>query len=266
MGALPVTPFPDAGVPSIAATNTPPAVPFPPTLTPTSLPAAFVFGKSAQGKDLTAYRFGAGSRHIMLVGGVHTGYETNTVGLVRELRTHFEAASGEIPPNVALILVPALNPDGLTYGEQLRGRFNANEVDLNRNWGCSWSPTAVFRDNPVSPGNQPFSEPEVQALGALIQQVNPYAVLFYHSAARGVFPGNCERHVSDGLAQVYADASGYPFQSDFADYTVTGSASGWVDSYGIPSVDVELATASDTEFWNNLRGVQAVMAWIGGMP
>lgn len=237
-----------------------------PSATPTLLPEAFQFGQSALGTPLTAYRYGTGSRIILLVGGVHTGFETNTVQLMRELQDHYTRNPNGVFSQISLVMIPVLNVDGLTYGEQLRGRFNANEVDLNRNWACGWSADAVFKDQAVNAGRAAFSEPETMALGALIQQIRPSVVIFYHAAARGVFPGNCGGFVSDPLAAVYSAASGYPYSSEFSDYTVTGSASGWVDSQGIPSVDVELATTTDTEILENLRALDAVQNWLAARP
>lgn len=203
---------------------------------------------------------------ILLVGGVHTGFETNTVGLLNELRDYFAVTPQTILPDISLVFVPVLNPDGLERGRQISGRFNANGVDLNRNWGCGWSAEAVFRTTPVSPGHAAFSEPETLALGSLIQQMRPAAVLFYHAAARGVFPGNCEKFVSSDLAQVYSTASGYPYSTEFGEYSVTGSAPAWVDSQGIPAIDVELASADETEFIINLNAIRAVMAWLNNNP
>jgi hypothetical protein len=119
---------------------------------------------------------------------------------------------------------------------------------------------------PVNPGSAAFSEPESMALGALIQQIQPQAVLFYHGAANGIFPGNCEGFVSDPLAAVYSASSGYPYSSDFTNYTVTGSASGWVDSQRIPAIDVELATTTETEIIKNLQGIDGVQRWLAARP
>ena len=109
---------------------------------------------------------------------------------------------------------------------------------------------------------EPFSEPESTALGSLIQRVNPVAVLFYHSAANGVYAGSCDgSSVSDDLAELYGTASGYPYGEEFSAYTVTGTAPSWVDSIGIPSLDIELATATGTEFSRNFEAIQAVQQW-----
>jgi hypothetical protein len=233
-----------------------------PTVRP-ELPSAFVFGQSVQGRDLTARRIGEGDRIIMLVGGIHGGFERNTIDLVRALIAYFEANPGRILPGIAFVFVPSLNPDGVAAGETLAGRFNANTVDLNRNWECGWSANAFFRDQPVNPGTQPLSEPETQALAALINDVRPEVVLFYHSAADGIFAGNCNGSgLSDEMVGVLGGATGYSFGQPFSAYDVSGTAAAWVDSLGIPSADVELATATDPEFDRNLRGVMALQCWL----
>jgi hypothetical protein len=215
-----------------------------------------------QGRDLIAQRIGTGEAVLLLVGGVHAGYESNTVRLMDEMIAHYQARPAEVLPGVTLLIVPALNVDGLAQGERLRGRWNANGVDLNRNWGCGWSAQAEYFGGQANPGPAAFSEPETQALGALIELVRPRAALFYHAAARGVFAGNCQGDVSAGLARVYGEAVGYPFEAVFSAYQVTGSAPAWLDSIGIPAADVELASSDQTELLRHLRGVQAVQAWL----
>ena len=235
-----------------------------PTATATALPQTFIFGQSAEGRDLIAYRYGAGQFVIMLVGGIHTGFESNTIDLIFEIQEHFQNHPGTIEPDVTFILIPVLNPDGQQKGRVLAGRFNGNDVDLNRNWGCGWSPDAFFNDRAVNAGSEAFSEPESSALGSLIQRINPASVIFYHSAANGVYAGNCGENEadSDGLAAIYGEASGYPYGTEFNSYPVTGTAPGWVDSIGIPALDVELASAEITEVERNLRAIIAVQTWV----
>ncbi|MDQ7024167.1 MAG: DUF2817 domain-containing protein [Anaerolineae bacterium] len=248
---------------SLTPSDTP--IPPPPTQTATPLPEAFTFGHSAQGRDLLAYRFGTGQHIILLAGGIHAGFEANTVDLMNELRSHFALNPQAIERDVTLLIVPAFNPDGLTFGRVIRGRFNGNQVDLNRNWGCDWSENAEFNNGAVDPGAEPFSEPETTALGSLIQRVQPAAVMFYHAAANGIFAGDCETGgVSDELAQIYGEASRYPYGEAFSAYRVTGTAVSWIDGLGIPAVDVELASSSETEFNRNLQAILAVQQWIVG--
>lgn len=200
---------------------------------------------------------------LVLVGGVHAGFESNTIELVEALRAHFASNPADILEGVTLLFVPVLNPDGQARGRILEGRFNANGVDLNRNWGCGWSPQAEWRLGPVNPGAAPFSEPETQALGALIEQTMPSAVLLYHGAANGVYAGDCGGDgASFALAAVYGEASGYPYGAPFSEYNLTGTIPNWLESRGIAAVDVELATSEGIEFARNLRGVLAVQRWV----
>lgn len=227
-----------------------------------------MIGTSAGGHDLIAQRFGAGGRVLLLVGGIHGGWEANTVELMHALIDHFAAAPQDIPPNVGVIIVPNANPDGFVYTGIPRGRFNDNGVDLNRNWSCDWSSNAFWRQERVSPGLQPFSEPESQALRDLILTERPAAALFYHSASNAIYAGECdgEDRGSAALAAVLGDATGYSYGADFGAYPVTGTASDWADGQGIPAADVELANHDDREFERNLRGVLAVMAWLADAP
>lgn len=247
----------------LVITAQPSLTPATPTYTPTLLPDVFAYGKSVEDRDLVAYRFGNGNAVVMLVGGIHAGAESVTVRLMEQFIEHYEDTPDDIMDGISLLIVPVANPDGYILGEINIGRFNAREVDLNRNWNCGWEDTAYWGENEVNPGSEPFSEPETIALGGLIQQVQPGAVLFYHAAARGVFAGRCgdEDHSSQ-LATVYGEASGYPYGEPFTDYVVTGTAPAWVNSIGLAAADIELSSTDDTEYVRNLRAVQAVQQWV----
>lgn len=237
-----------------------------PNLRPAQLPDVFGYGQSVEGRTLTAHKIGNGDRVIMLVGGIHGGYEANTITLIEQFIIHFTNNPLDVLPNITLILIPSANPDGASYGRSLRGRFNANGVDLNRNWDCGWQAEAYFRDTPVYAGDKPFSEPESLALAALINDLRPAVVLFYHSAANGIYAGDCQTGgVSDDMVAILGQATGYPYGVTFTDYAVSGTASSWVDGLGIPSADVELASAELTEFSRNLAGIRALQCWLTQM-
>ena len=235
---------------------------------PAAAPGDEVIGLSAGNHALVARRYGAGERALLLVGGMHGGWEQNTVVLVERLASHFAAHPEDIPAGWSVVLVPAANPDGVLLGRSTAGRFNSHGVDLNRNWGCDWQPAAVWRETPVSPGAGPLSEPETQALAAFITRLQPAAALFYHSQEGGVFEGDCPTSPatvdSAQMAAVYGEASGYAYGRSFSAYPVTGTAASWADGQGIYSADVELATPNLAEFDANLRGVLALLAWLDG--
>lgn len=254
-----------------------PAAPAP--LTPIPFPSRdygyTIAGYSVQGRAIEAFSFGEGSQNVVFVGGIHGGYEWNTVLLAYQIVDYFNGNRDQIPDAVTVHIIPAANPDGLhlvtgregrffpenVIAETTPGRFNANNVDLNRNWPCNWSATAEWGRTGVFPGNGPFSEPETRALADYLSALAPRSVIFWHSAAGGlVAPGLCagDDAGSGQLAQIYGDAAGYA-AGPFTAYDVTGSASDWLVSQGIPAIAVELFTHESTEYGRNLAGVQAVL-------
>ncbi|MBZ0286347.1 MAG: hypothetical protein K8I30_01935, partial [Anaerolineae bacterium] len=90
-------------------------------------------------------------------------------------------------------------------------------------------------------------------------------VLFYHSAAGGVYAGSCNGdHGSAFMSQILGQATGYSYGQVFSAYRVTGTAASWVDGEGIPSADVELLSWDESEFERNLAGVMALQEWLVG--
>lgn len=242
----------------------------------------FEIGRSAGGLPIEAYRFGRGPIRLVLVGGIHGGYEWNTILLAYAVVDHYHTHAAEIPALFTLDIVPVANPDGqlLSTGKTGRftptditaapaatiaGRFNRNGVDLNRNWGCNWSPTAQWQSRRVSGGAAPFSEVETTALRRFLSDPPPAGVIFWHSAAGGVFAGGCDGRfaAADALATAFADGSGYPFRTSFAGYRVTGDATGWLSLQGIPAIDVELYNHDDIDMAQNFDGVEAVLIYLG---
>lgn len=230
-------------------------------------PGDILVGYSFEGSPLIARRFGEGSRVLLLVGGIHGGWESNTVVLMEELLDHFAGVPQDIPAGTALVIIPVANPDGYQLGRVSRGRFNGAGVDLNRNWSCDWSPDAYWRQQRVNAGVAPMSEPETQALAEFILQLRPSGVLFFHSAANGVFAGECNGdHGSQALSAAFGKAGGYPYGAPFTAYPVTGTAASWADSAGIPAADVELRSWTDSEYERNLRGVLGLLEWLAATP
>ena len=184
---------------------------------------------------------------------------------------------------MTLHIIPAANPDGIYAVTQKVGRitaadilitdleatfparFNANGVDLNRNWDCGWSTSAFWRDLPVDPGPAPFSEPENRLLREFILSLQPAlaGVLFWHSQATLVSPGVCgEPHQpSVDIATVYARAANYPVRA-FDSYEITGDASNWLAKMGIPSFSVELTTHQALDWERNRAGMLALLRHI----
>lgn len=240
-------------------------------------------GTSVRGRTIELYTFGTGSTELLFVGGIHGGYEWNSVALAYEFIDLFTATPDLIPASTTVRIIPSLNPDGVYAATALEGkfsaadipvdvltdgtgRFNANDVDLNRNFDCKWQPESTWRSKEVSAGAAPFSEPEAQALKRVVMQYRPDAAIFWHSQADAVYGSACEGDILPGtykLLAAYARAADYREVEYFDAYEVTGAAEDWLAAIGIPAITVELSTHESLDWERNLAGIQAVLeiAW-----
>lgn len=222
-------------------------------------------GYTTQERPIESFTFGTGSRHVIIVGGIHGGYEWNTVALAYLIAQHYAKNFELIPRDVSLTIIPSLNPDGMYALTPREGRFNGRGVDLNRNFDCKWQSRAQWGSEIVSGGTEAFSEPEARAFRDMVVSQKPSAVIFLHSAAGAVYGSECYGGVlpeTNTILSAYSEASGYPRIESFDNYVVTGDAEGWLASIGIPAITVELTTHEDIELERNLEGVQAVISTI----
>jgi len=259
----------------------PPATP-PVVVTPAWSTSA-VIGKSVQGRAITEYTYGTGPTHLLLVGGMHGGYEWNAVLLAYQVMDYLKANPSAVPANLSVTIIPSLNPDGVfkVTGKEgvfaaadvspdaavdAAGRFNADTVDLNRNFDCNWQATSTWQNRIESAGTAPFSEPESAALRDFVATDKPVAAVFWHSASGSVYTSACHNGVLPGTVtamNAYAKASGYSPAGLFNAYPITGDSEGWLASIGIPAITVEFTSHTSVEFNQNLAGVKALFALYG---
>ncbi|MGK5085246.1 M14 family zinc carboxypeptidase [Bdellovibrionota bacterium FG-1] len=137
-----------------------------------STPSSFVFGRTAIGLPIPAYRWERGGPEILVLGGVH-GDETEGVACAYGV---FEEFSQTFSFQLNLTLIPAFNLDGVLTKNRLNGRG----VDLNRNLPTQdWNPQAFNERYP--PGPTANSESESQALVQYLNIRKPRFVLSLHS-------------------------------------------------------------------------------------
>lgn len=242
-----------------------------------------VIGSSIEYNDIYVHHYGdfKGDTELLFVGGIHGGYSWNTVLVAYETIDWLEANPEVIPEGIQVSVIPVLNPDGLekivgstdrfsasdapsSVEATIPGRFNANEVDLNRNFDCDWQPSGTWQSTTVSGGDSAFSEPESQAFRDYIEANNPDAVVVWYSSAGGVFASNCHDGIlpeTDTITNLYADASGYPAYEDFNFYEITGDMVNWLASENIPAISVLLTTHEDVEWSKNKAGIEALLAY-----
>ncbi|MCH7587192.1 MAG: hypothetical protein IIC78_04015 [Chloroflexi bacterium] len=226
-----------------------------------------IIGKSIEGRPLEIYQFGNGSRNLMIVAGIHGGYEWNTIALAEELIAHLSRNPDAIPEKISLNILRALNPDGAALERGPLGRGNANAVDLNRNWNRDWQSElpkgGCWNLVQLTGGRFPGSEPETKALRTFIIQEDIAALISYHSAGLGIFAGGFpENKISVGLAQAVASVSTYPYPPILGNCHYTGTMADWAANAGIPTVEIELSTHGTTDFEQNLRILEVFLHWV----
>ncbi len=240
-----------------------------------------VLGTSVEGRAITAYNYGSGDTRLLFVGGIHGGYEYNTTLVAYEMMDYLEANPSVIPANVTVSIIPVLNPDGLASVVQkegrftlsdvpndqsatVPGRFNANGVDLNRNFACDWQSTGTWQSQEVDGGTSAFSEPESAAMRDYIAAYRPAAVVAWYSAANGVFASNCHEDILPetlAITNAYADASGYPAYETYDFYEITGDMMNWLARENIPAISVLMKTHTEVEADMNRKGLEALLSY-----
>jgi len=194
------------------------------------------YGTSVDGLPLTVYLPDATAAEILILAAIHGDESETTVVVSEALRC---LPRGEL--QAAVILCG--NPDGMLRGT----RGNARGVDLNRNFPTSnWSRDPVFyksrandaRDIALTTGAQPASEPETIALIALIEKLNPRAVVSLHSALACVDDSG-----ASPLGRQLADHCALPFLTEIG-YPTPGSMGTWAGERQLNLVTLELEDAS----------------------
>ncbi|MEW6607787.1 MAG: M14 family zinc carboxypeptidase [bacterium] len=145
--------------------------------------------------------------------GAHHGNEFMSVEIPLNM-AHYLTENYGIDPEVTYLvnnreiwIVPMVNPDGIMVGS----RYNANGVDLNRDYGYQWDKW----------GNSwyPFSQPETQAMRNLFLD-NPFTLsLSYHCSGDIVnYVWNFSPHPTPDEPLIIDLSEGY---ADFNNYWVT---------------------------------------------
>ncbi len=240
-----------------------------------------IIGTSVQGHKIESYTYGNGRTKLLFVGGMHGGYEWNSVLLAYQFMDYLKENPSLIPSSLTVTVIPSLNPDGVytVTGKEGRfvsldvstdkailasGRFNAHKVDLNRNFDCKWKPTSTWQNKTVSAGSSAFSEPETLALRNFVLEHKFKAVIFWHSQSNAVYASECQNGILPqtlDIMNAYSKAAGYPAVKSFDAYAITGDSEGWLASINIPAITVELKTHDAVEWDRNLLGIKALLEY-----
>ena len=267
----------------IKSRTPPPTSHFLPTLTPNPLytppvfetptpfvlafgPRPAIIGFSVAGRPIEVYTFGTGEQQYLIVAGIHGGYEGNTIALANELITYIIDHPDVIPGDVTLYIIRNMNPDGEARSDDVDGRVNDHGVDLNRNfpsdnWTADWDRDGCWIYRPTTGGEFGGSEPETRAVMSFIASHNIQALISYHSAALGVFPGGDPwEPASKRLAAALGRATGYSYPPLDTGCVYTGTLADWAVENGAgAAVDMELSTHKNTDFEKNLKALEVLL-------
>lgn len=228
-----------------------------------------VIGYSVAGYPIEVYKFGNGEREYLIVAGIHGGYEWNTIALANELIEHLSKEPGAIPSDATLYIIRNMNPDGEARAHGVDGRVNNNGVDLNRNfpsenWSADWDRDGCWIYRPTTGGLYGGSEPETRSVMSFIEEQNITALISYHSAALGVFPGGVPwTQESKQLAKALAKATKYPYPPVDTGCIYTGTLADWAVENGVgAAVDMELRDHKNTDFAANLRALKVLLNFV----
>ncbi len=258
--SIPSSPSPSRPDPVTVEPVVPPPVGITPsapsTITPQPpQPSRFIaqdreLGSSAGGRSIPVLEVGNPDGPVVVLVGSIEGDQADTSDTVRQLMDWYRSRPDQVPNGGLLYLIPSLCPDG----NARNSRFNANEVDLNRNWDSgNWVRDAVVpgypKGKPGAGGSAPFSEPETRALRDLLNQFyssgRTVYLLTLHSTVNSgsrdqVFPGYTSASIHDAskaLTQRVGNLLGYRYNTAWS-YDTTGEAIAWAAEQGIPAVDI----------------------------
>jgi protein MpaA len=207
----------------------------------TSVFPKHILGTSVQNRPIELYEFGTGTDVIFLIGSIH-GDETAGTGMLWKLMDLF-IGNPELLNGRKVLIMPVANPDG----KAVYKRYNANGVDINRNF------STLNRINKQKYGLTALSEPESRAIARIIQQYQPDRIVSIHR------PFACIDYDGPGeaLAKRMAEYCNLPVKP-------LGTMPGSLGSYAglqlkIPTITVELPKRADRLTSQNLLDIYGKM-------
>jgi Zinc carboxypeptidase len=224
---------------------------------------------------------------VAFIGNIHGGWEPAARVVIDVGLEYFLDNPALVPPELTLYFIPTINPDGYEAGRPLwedadgtggpgdvalaRTAFNANDVDLNRNFPTNWSADACGGERVRLTwgdtcqeglgGPHPFSEPETRAYRDFILRRNVGWALTYHEdQSPAIVTREGGGGASEPFAEELADLFGYPYLPTTPAYVVTGQAWDWLDRNGVLGAEIELEYRS-LDVGLNLSAMQLLIEW-----
>ena len=209
----------------------------------------FSIGNSINGKEINCYKIGNGKNNLLIFSAIH-GNEVGTAKLSHKILNWMWNNKTDFN-NLTLYVIPVLNPDGYlkavqnpNYFNRGRvGRFNSNNVDLNRNFPSSnfsqydeWGMGKDFKQKQkVFCGEFGASEPEVENLVNFIKDKNIKNIIALHNVGQDVIISNDKNKQVNQWTQIYNKQN---FKTRF-DLGYSGGAMDWAQENNLNYMAVE---------------------------
>jgi len=178
--ALGAAALPDLWLPESAHAGTTPS------------PKKFIIGHSRNDNPIRAFLIGnrdAKNRYLVM-GQMHGDEPAGSYVVLNKL------LKADPIPNVALWLIPTMNPDGRRRGT----RTNARGVDLNRNFPSkTW--VKQGKGTRYWSGPRPASEPETRAIVRFFSRIQPRTIISMHQPLASVDFSGGDKDVTRWLSR-----------------------------------------------------------------
>lgn len=219
-----------------------------------------VCGEDVDGAEIEAFVIlvEGGTTFLHIHAGMH-GDEPEGRDVAQRLLQDIRA--GILIPGSSLVIIPAINPSGLSAGT----RGNGRGVDLNRNFPTStW--TDESRDPRYYPGSEPASEPETRAVIKALDLFEAHAIVTLHTWIRQVnYDGD---DAAAAIAAFLAERNGYKV-TPYIGYPTPGSFGtfGWLN-LNVPTITLEMPENSGVEVCESENGaaLRELIEWGGVDP
>lgn len=234
----------------------------------------FSIGKSVQGREIHAIRYGKG-KNCVIYNAAHHGNEWITSMLLMKWIENLSSIhnlkgsikgyfSKDLYENYQIICIPMVNPDGVEIaihgfdgsknqiykGECKNWKANYNGVDLNRNYDAGWQAykrlerkLGIFGPGLSGyAGDKPFSEPETFAMAQFTTQTKSKLSLSLHSQGKAIFWQylNVTPKESNFIANELSRVSGYALENENFSQVYAGYKDWYIQKFSKPGFTIEV--------------------------
>lgn len=230
-------------------------------------------GKTVEGRDVTLLRIGHGPFVIVFCAAIH-GNEVGTAKLMRFLASYLSRETA-MHSRFSFLCIGVLNVDGYElarknpdylHGGRI-GRFNANGVDLNRNFPTTsfteksvWSHGKDYAETTeVFCGSSPGSEPENAVLRDLVTKEKASLLWMFHSVASEIMASHDDE--AEHLAALFSARTGFRqgTHEEWLQLHQTGTAKEWCEEQGIMYLESEASERWGSDWKRQRKGIEAVL-------